>query len=126
MFTVLGQALGISGLSLEFQIGESLLTGFYCSLLIIYLISSLSNIPETLEEISTILQNVYRKELLKCNETNHLDTLRLMMLKTLSEIKPISITVWDMFRVNRSLLLSSFGCLLTFGILITQLQRNDI
>ncbi|GFR20338.1 hypothetical protein TNCT_526851 [Trichonephila clavata] len=123
MFTVLGQALGISGLSLKFQIGESLLTSFYCSLLIIYLISSLSNIPATLEEMSSVLQNVYRNELLKCNEENHFDTLRLMMLKTLSEIKPIYMTVWDMFRVNRSLLLSSFGCLLTFGILITNYRE---
>ncbi|GFQ81608.1 uncharacterized protein TNCT_287141 [Trichonephila clavata] len=125
MFTALGLALGVAGFAFLSQMAESILTCLYCGISATCLILSLSSIPNAMEEATIVFQNIYRKELLKNNIGNPFDNQRLLLIKSLSEIKPIYITVWDMFRVDNSLLFSFFGCILTFGILIIQIKREE-
>ncbi|KAF8773530.1 hypothetical protein HNY73_016185 [Argiope bruennichi] len=128
MYSSLGLALGRAGiLAILPTVVEAFLTITYCGASVFYLISSLSNIPNTIKSSSAQFRDLYNRELLKV-QMSKLDPLHmqcLLMLKSLSEIKPVYVTVWDMLKVERSLLLSSFGCTLTFGFLIMEMNRNE-
>ncbi|GFT72216.1 uncharacterized protein NPIL_176451 [Nephila pilipes] len=125
MFITFGLAFGIARDPFLPHFVESVLTCAYCGASITWLILSLSDVPTAMEESATVFQTLYRDELLKHNIINLQCIPRLTLVKALSEIKPIYITVWDALRVDKSLLLNSFGCTLTFGILIMQLKTTD-
>ncbi|GIY14695.1 uncharacterized protein CDAR_12601 [Caerostris darwini] len=126
MYTSLGLALGQVDFELN-HVVECVLTFIYCIISIVCLITSLSDVPSAMSSASVLFQNVYNNEILKA-ELLTLDPpglQRLMTIKALSNLNPVYVTVWDMLKVDRSLLLSTFGCILTFGILIMQLQRTN-
>ncbi|GIY77605.1 uncharacterized protein CEXT_451791 [Caerostris extrusa] len=126
MYTSLGLALGQVDFELN-HVVECVLTFIYCVVSIVCLITSLSDVPSAMSDASILFQNVYNKEILKA-ELLTLDPpglQRLMTIKALRNLNPVYVTVWDMLKVDRSLLLSTFGCILTFGILIMQLQRTN-
>ncbi|GFU33985.1 uncharacterized protein TNCV_656461 [Trichonephila clavipes] len=125
MFVTLGLAFGVARLPFLPHLVESVLTFVYCSALITCLILALSDVPTAIEEAATVFHDQYTEELLKFNVINTYNVQRLTLLKALSEINPIYITVWDTFRVDKSLLLNSFGCTLTFGILLMQIKAAD-
>ncbi|KAG8185534.1 hypothetical protein JTE90_012870 [Oedothorax gibbosus] len=99
-------------------------TCIYVSLIIV--VSFAAKIPNTMEQTSASFQELYCSDLLK----NKKEVLpqnfgHLMLLKALSELKSVHLTVWDMLKVDKSLILSFTGCILTFGILIMQIKSDD-
>ncbi|GIX88660.1 hypothetical protein CDAR_106161 [Caerostris darwini] len=125
MYTSLGLALGMVDLTLT-HVVECILTFVYCVISIMCLITSLSDVPAAMRKASATFQNIYNKEILK-DEFLKLDPSgfqRLVAIRALSNLNPVYITAWDMLKVDKNLLLNNFGCILTFGILFIQLQRN--
>ncbi|GFQ81609.1 uncharacterized protein TNCT_287151 [Trichonephila clavata] len=125
MYISLGLALRSTGSAIVHHLVESVLTCFYCGAAITWLIVSISDVPTSMEDAAEVFQNLYREELLRNIVINPQTVQRLMLIKALSEMKPIYITVWDTLRVDKSLLLNYFGCTLTFGILIMQINVVD-
>ncbi|GIY14700.1 uncharacterized protein CDAR_12631 [Caerostris darwini] len=129
-YSSLGLVLGLTKFTLTHEV-ECTLILIYSVILMTCLISSLSAVPDAMSRASLIFQNIYNKEIIR-DEFLELEPpgfQRLMTIKALSKLKPVYITAWDIMKVDRSLLLSTFGCILTFGILIIQLQtqlRNEI
>ncbi|GBN42986.1 hypothetical protein AVEN_24379-1 [Araneus ventricosus] len=126
MFGSLGVALGQAGLGIVTSQLEAALTSSYYAATIFCLILSLSELPNSMEKSSEQFQNLYNRKLAEnCVLKSQPYTMQnLKLLKAMSAIKPVYFTVWGMLRVDKSLLLSIFGCTLTFGILIMQLNRN--
>ncbi|GBN01141.1 hypothetical protein AVEN_248326-1 [Araneus ventricosus] len=126
MFGCLGVALGQAGLGIVTSQLEAALTSSYYAGTIFCLILSLSELPNSMEKSSEQFRNLYNRRLAEnCVLTLQPYTMQnRKLLKAMSEIKPVYFTVWGMLRVDKSLLLSIFGCTLTFGILIMQLNRN--
>ncbi|GFY55510.1 uncharacterized protein TNIN_264311 [Trichonephila inaurata madagascariensis] len=128
MYISLGLALrstGSASYAIVHHLVESILTCFYCGAAVTWLIVSISDVPTSMEDAAVVFQILYREELLKNIVINPQSVQRLMLIKALSKMKPIYITVWDTLRVDKSLLLNSFGCTLTFGILIMQISVVD-
>ncbi|GIY90737.1 uncharacterized protein CDAR_575731 [Caerostris darwini] len=124
-YSGLGLVLGLTKPSLTHQV-ECTLMLIYSVTLMTRLITSLSAVPDAMSRASLLFQNIYNKEIIR-HEFLKLDPSgfqRLMTLKALSKLNPVYITAWNVWKVDRKLLLNTFGCILTFGILIIQLQRT--
>ncbi|GIX78489.1 uncharacterized protein CDAR_17151 [Caerostris darwini] len=127
IYNALELSLRYTGFAVLPTLGESVILFIYCGTVFTYLISSVSKLPTSMEKAAVLFQNMYSKEILR-NEFLNFNPLfiqRLMTVKALSEVKPVYITAWNIIKVDKSLLLNSFGCMLTFGILIMQLRKDD-
>ncbi|GIY44585.1 uncharacterized protein CEXT_658111 [Caerostris extrusa] len=124
-YSGLGLVLGLTELTLTHKV-ECTLMLIYSVILMTCLIASLSAVPDAMSRASFVFQNIYNKEIIRDEflELKPPGLQRLMTVKALSKLNPVYVTIWGMLKVDRSLLLSTFGCILTFGILIIQLQRN--
>ncbi|GIY89404.1 uncharacterized protein CEXT_181701 [Caerostris extrusa] len=124
-YSSLGLVLGLTKFTLTHEV-ECTLILIYSVILMTCLIASLSAVPDAMSRASLVFQNIYNKETIR-DEFLELEPpgfQRLITIKALSKLNPVYITAWDILKVDRSLLLSTFGCILTFGILIIQLQRQ--
>lgn len=81
-----------------------------------------SGIPEAMEKASNRFQFLFRRILLQNGAVSAKD---LMLLKSVGEMKPVYLTVGDLMLVKKSLILSSFGCTVTYCLLIMQLNPNS-
>lgn len=114
-------------LSSSFQFGttavaDSALIMILGSIYIIVLWWRASGIPSEMSRLSKIFQDMFIHYQLQRNVSNR----QLLLMKTLSEIRPIRLSVAGMFCIDQKFLLSSFGCIFTYCVLIMQLKRDSL
>ncbi|GBL99835.1 hypothetical protein AVEN_162839-1 [Araneus ventricosus] len=87
------------------------------------LFSFASGIPTAMAEIRTEFRQLYHQIIL---DDRSIALKNFVMLKALGDTEPFYLTAWDLFRIDKSLILTIFGTTLSFCILILQLKRVDL
>ncbi|KAG8182899.1 hypothetical protein JTE90_004263 [Oedothorax gibbosus] len=103
---------------------DAILTLLSCGVPSISLMLLGSKIPEAMTAAKLRFQYVHRKALVGDNGHVGICPKQLVLLKALGRIKPLSLTAAKMLKIDKSLILTSFGCALTYCILIRQLEKN--
>ncbi|GIX78494.1 uncharacterized protein CDAR_17171 [Caerostris darwini] len=104
------------------MVAEYVLTITVCISSVVALLTFSSEIPAAMMETKTKFRNIYQFAVLDPETTF---TKRVLQWKSLAEIEPFYLTAWDMFPVEKGVILSLFGTSLSFIILIMQLKRIE-
>ncbi|XP_035206923.1 uncharacterized protein LOC118181830 [Stegodyphus dumicola] len=124
-FTALTLALGYASFSRHIRIQESILILLVSAISIFSIFVCASKIPESLENVKARYQYIYRILSIENCQGKLYEKNILRLLKILCEIETVHLTVYNVIRVNRNLMLSTVGCILTYSLLVLQLQLND-
>lgn len=122
VFMALSLLLGFSVNPASVILQEAILVIIVCSALFTSAVIAGSRIPRAVDKIRFKYKDLYHKE--KIDEIIYHNTSkeRLTLLKTLSKIKPFYLTACGTLAINKTLIVSSFGCFLTYGFLLIQLN----
>lgn len=81
-----------------------------------------SAIPKRMQEAKIKYKMMYVAEVIRYVSKNERDERRLKLLKILGEIKMFQLTACNVLNLNRSFIVSSLGCYITYGFLLIQLS----
>lgn len=98
---------------------EVILTFIICSSYFIAIIFFASGVPKAMANAKLQFQMMYRKELINNNFSNRR---RLLILQVLCDTKIGKLSACNTLFLDRSLIISSLGCFLTYGFLLMQLS----
>ncbi|GBM47594.1 hypothetical protein AVEN_77034-1 [Araneus ventricosus] len=102
---------------------EATFTIAICIISVFSFLTVASKVPSAMTETRTIFQEIYQQTLFKRIYNSNEE---LLILKSLGETEPFYFTAGEFFRLDKGLILSFFGTVLTFCILIMQLKRVDL
>ncbi|GFQ85088.1 uncharacterized protein TNCT_72751 [Trichonephila clavata] len=102
---------------------ESVFTLIPCIFIIVILLIIASRITAKTSETRLTFQQLYRNNIV---DGGSISTQQIKLIKVLMQQEPFYLTAWDFFRVDKGLILSLFGTVLTFCILIMQLKKVDL
>ncbi|KAG8183696.1 hypothetical protein JTE90_014672 [Oedothorax gibbosus] len=123
VYNGLGMALGMAtDIPAAVNMAESVMTLCLCVVCIIGLVACASKVPEEMSMISNLFQEFHQNALLEIEHLDHGSMKKVLLLKMLSETRPVYLSACGMLHLNRSYVLSCFGCALSFCILIMQLN----
>ncbi|KAG8185533.1 hypothetical protein JTE90_012869 [Oedothorax gibbosus] len=126
MYTALGLVLGhVKGRATITLATEFVLTSFYCFFYLVLVVSFSADIPDAMEQIGLRFQVLYRAELADSRNHQYTNTKNIVLLKALGDLEPVYMSVYGMVRVDKSLILSFVGCILTFSVFFMQLKRDE-
>lgn len=124
VYNGLGMALGhTNAIPTAVNIVESAMTLSLCLVCLVCLVAFASGIPEAMLATSNIFQEIHRNALLETDNLDERMFKKMLLLKLLSETRPIRLTACGMLSLTRSFILSCFGCAFSFCILIMQLKN---
>lgn len=118
---IMGQAIIIPAPAADI---DAMLTIMFSGFAIVSLVVLGSDIPESMATARSRFQHISTKELLQTNCNVGINPKQLVLLKALGKIKPVSVTAYKMLKIDKALILTSFGCALTYCLLIRQLEKN--
>ncbi|KAG8183697.1 hypothetical protein JTE90_014673 [Oedothorax gibbosus] len=122
VYTGLGLALGETKKPSYENVIEPLMTILFCVLSLFQLLFFASKIPEAMQNTSKKFFKMYCNTITKSDLCRSETVKKLVLMKLVSEMKPVYLTASGMVRLNKGLLLSCCGCALSFCILIIQLK----
>lgn len=102
---------------------EIILTFIICSSYLIGIIFFASGVSKSICNAKVQFQMIYRMEMIY---NNFMDRRKLLMLQMLSNIKVEKLSACNTLCLDRSLIISSLGCFLTYGFLLMQLSAIQI
>lgn len=104
---------------------ESFLSIFLSGLSMVALLTFASGIPTAMRDQSLRLKDIYQNILLEDSAKVRLNSKRMKIVDSLSSVDAVYLTVYGMLKVDKSLILSTFGCAKTYCILIMQLKTGN-
>lgn len=126
IFMAITLLLGFSVNPASVILQEIILLLLICFTLFCLVIITASRIPGVMEKTRLKYKVMYYKELAKCFSNNNSSKEMLRLLKALSEIKVFHMTACSTLRMNKTLIVSSLGCFLTYGLLMVQLSSLQV
>lgn len=104
---------------------ESFISISLSGLSMVALIAFASGIPTAMREKSLRFKDIYQNIFLEDTTKARLNSKRMKIINSLSSVDPVYLTVYGMLKVDKSLILSTFGCAITYCILIMQLKTGN-
>lgn len=126
IFMAITLLLGFSVNPASVILQEILLLFSVCFILFCIAIITASRIPSVMEKTRLKYKVMYYKELAKCISDNNSSKEMLRLFKALSETKIFYFTACSTLRMNKTLIVSSLGCFLTYGLLMVQLSSLQV
>lgn len=134
LMTCLFVKIGFTGIALEmdhpvhaitFNAFEGILYLYFCFVGVSCITYCGSRIPSQLKEIKEIYEDAYESSIDGISSPFSLNDVRnFFLLKTMCEREVVYLTAWNVIRLEKSFAFTFFGTLITYGILIIQLNKN--
>lgn len=110
----------------SFAIHEGISNLYFSSVGIISLTYSSSLLYSQFEEIKEFYRLGYESKIMEGKQwLNLIDEKNLRMIKMICKQETPHFTAWNIVRLDKSLVFSVFGGLLTYGFLFIQLKKED-
>ena len=126
IFMAITLLLGFSANPVSVILQEILLLILVCFVLFCLAIITASRISSSIEKTRFKYKVMYYKELAKYFSGNCSSKETLNLLKALSEMKIFHLTAGSTLRMNKTLIVSSVGCFLTYGLLLVQMSSLQV
>lgn len=129
-FTVMYIGLGVSFGGIDREPGiaiwiESFLTISISGASIVVLLALASGIPNAMMDNAIRFKDIYQSMLLDDFGGVCVNSRTLQVINALSNVDPVYLTVYGLLNVDKGLILSTFGCFITYCILVMQLKTNS-
>lgn len=123
IFMAISLVIEMSKVRMHRYMWEIILTFIICSSYLIGIIFFASGVSKSISNAKVQFQMMYRMEIINNNFT---DRRKLLILQMLSNTKVEKLSACNTLCLDRSLIISSLGCFLTYGFLLMQLSAIQV